>query len=420
MRNRYRNRKRNFLIIIILFLILASAVMLIFTCLKKCVDNVIQEKRSMNTIKVHYNKYVVTNKEANLYDSNENIIGKLGEKVELELEDIELDNLNKYYETNIAGELYYINYQDVDKIEELTNIDDRYKKYIPFNENIVTNDTTNFYDENDKLIYSINKSLDLPIIIKEENKYGVEFNNRLLYVNKNDVKETIENHNTDLHNASGVGVLNYHAFYDENIEEEKNNCPTEICHSKAQFKTHLDYLKDNNILTLKMRELEMYIDGKLQLPKSVLITIDDGGREQRGIDMLTEYKMYGTIFLVTSWFDPKDYYKTEYIELHSHSDNLHNQGDCPTGQGGGIQCLGEEVIQKDLKTSRDKLGGSTYFCYPFYVYNETTTRQVKEAGFELAFIGGGRKATKTTDKWHIPRYQIVKTTPLERFIQIVN
>ena len=45
---------------------------------------------------------------------------------------------------------------------------------------------------------------------------------------------------------------------------------------------------------------------------------------------------------------------------------------------------------------------------------------LKEAGFELAFIGGGRKATKTTDKWHIPRFQIVKTTPLERFIQIVN
>ena len=410
--------KNNKIILILVFFVLLIITMneyKNFNLSSKKNSNIINKSYAYD-INKQYNKYVVTNKEINLYDSDENIIGKLGEKVELELEDIELDNLNKYYETNIAGELYYINYQDVDKIEELTNIDDRYKKYIPFNENIVTNDTTNFYDENDKLIYSINKSLDLPIIIKEENKYGVEFNNRLLYVNKNDVKETIENHNTDLHNASGVGVLNYHAFYDENIEEEKNNCSTEICHSKAQFKTHLDYLKDNNILTLKMRELEMYIDGKLQLPKSVLITIDDGGREEHGIDMLTEYQMYGTIFLVTSWFEPKDYYKTEYIELHSHSDNLHNQGDCPTGQGGGIQCLSEEIIQKDLKASRDKLGGSTYFCYPFYEYNQYSERMLKEAGFTMAFIGESNYSDNLvhvgSDKFRLRRFVIVTYTTM--------
>ena len=73
------------------------------------------------------------------------------------------------------------------------------------------------------------------------------------------------------------------------------------------------------MLTLKMKEVEMYVDGKIRLPKSVLITIDDGGKTKDGIDLLTEYKMYATIFLVTSWFDPKDYYKTEFIELHSHS-----------------------------------------------------------------------------------------------------
>ena len=43
------------------------------------------------------------------------------------------------------------------------------------------------------MIYSFNKSYNLPIIIKDTDKYGVEFNNRLLYVKKNDVKEINKN-----------------------------------------------------------------------------------------------------------------------------------------------------------------------------------------------------------------------------------
>ena len=48
--------------------------------------------------------------------------------------------------------------------------------------------------------------------------------------------------------------------------------------------------------------------------------------------------------------------KTDYIELHSHTNNMHNTGVCPGGQGGGIKCLSAEEIQTDLKTSREKLG----------------------------------------------------------------
>ena len=42
-----------------------------------------------------------------------------------------------------------------------------------------------------------------------------------------------------------------------------------------------------------MKELELYIDGKLQLPKSVVITIDDGWRSKLGIELLNEYKLNG-------------------------------------------------------------------------------------------------------------------------------
>ena len=75
------------------------------------------------------------------------------------------------------------------KEDAIDEIDNRYKNYIVFNENIVTNNKTNFYNEAGNLLYTINNSYDLPIIIKDNDRYGVEFINRLVYVNKNDVKK---------------------------------------------------------------------------------------------------------------------------------------------------------------------------------------------------------------------------------------
>ena len=259
----------------------------------------------------------------------------------------------------------------------------------------------------------------MPVIVKDTDTYGVEFNNQLLYVKSDDVDNSYENHNTDKHNSSGIGVLNYHAFYDENDASERASCTTEICHSKSQFKTHLDYFKEHDMLTVKMKEVEMYIDGKLQLPKSVLITIDDGGMTKIAVDMLTEYKMYATIFLVTSWFNPKDYYTTDYIELHSHSHNMHDTGVCPTGQGGGIQCLSEDKIQEDLKTARDLLNNTTYFCYPFYEYNEYSIKMLKQAGFTMAFDGeksyGDNLVHPGDDKFRLRRFVIVTYTTMRDF-----
>lgn len=409
-----KKRKNNKIIIIISLLLIILIGVIIFIYYSK--DSVMPIIDNTKEIEKHYNEFVKTNKEAILYNEKEEEIGKIGKDVELTLNNINIDKNTKYFSIkDLEG--YYIKYEDVDKIDKLTDIDQRYKEYIPFNQNIVTNDTTNFYDENDNLIYSLKKELSLPIIIKEDDKYGVEYNNRLLYVKTEDVKEVVDNHNTDKTNSTGVAVLNYHAFYDENDAEARANCNTSICHSRKQFRSQLDLIKEKGMLTLKMKEVEMYIDGKIRLPKSVLITIDDGGRTKDGIDLLTEYKMYATIFLVTAWFDPKDYYKTEYIELHSHSDHMHETGDCPTGQGGGIQCLDEKTIQEDLKKSREKLNNTTYFCYPFYEYNEYSIKMLKEAGFTMAFIGESTRSDNLvhvgSDKFRLRRFVIADITTID-------
>ena len=73
------------------------------------------------------------------------------------LKEIVINKDVKYFEImDFPG--YYINYQDVEKIDNLSPINKRYKNYIVFNENIITNNKTSFYDENNNLIYEFNKS----------------------------------------------------------------------------------------------------------------------------------------------------------------------------------------------------------------------------------------------------------------------
>ena len=49
-----------------------------------------------------------------------------------------------------------------------------------------------------------------------------------------------------------------------------------------------------------MREFELYMNKKINLPKSVLITIDDGWLRQKAVEVLDKNEMHATIFLITS------------------------------------------------------------------------------------------------------------------------
>lgn len=402
--------------IILILLVASSAVFLLWYKNNQQKLEELRQNNLLQDIQKHYSKYVITNKETVIYQLTDNGYiekGKLKQDEELTLEEIELTHKDEYLKTNTFEEEYYIYYKDIDKIEELKEKDNRYKKYIVFNKNIVTKDTTNFYNKEGTLIYTFNKSFDLPIIINKKDIYGVEYNNQLLYVKQEDVLEIKDNKNTEQKNTKGIAVLNYHFFFDSTSATERQKCNQIICISNDNFKKHLDYIKKNNIFTPTMEELEMYIDGKIQLPKSVSITIDDGWRASIGSKILTEYELNATVFLMSKDWDPNKI-RTDYVEIHSHGHDLHNPGVCPGGQGGGIKCLEKSKLLADLSASREKLLGTTVFCYPFYEYNDYSIKVLKEAGFTMAFGGYGEagkyKAAPGVNKFKIPRYVIYSYT----------
>ena len=385
-----------------------------------------QEKLKMEQLKASYNKYVITNKETNLYVLNEkkyDVIGKVNKDIELSLADIELDADVEYFLIDTYEDEYYISYKDVSPIDKMTEIDYRYKKYIVFNKNIKTDESVKLYRD-DEYVLELNKEFDLPIIFKEKDRKYVEYGEQLYYIKDEDIVQEYDKNNTSEKVGNRVRTFVYHRIFDPKTEK----CNQVICHKEEDFDSHMKYLSDNEYLSLTMRELELFIDGNLQIPvKSVVITIDDGTMDKRAIPILEKYKINATLFLVTSRFKEQDYidFTSDYLELHSHTHNMHWAGECSGygSQGGGILCLPEDHVLNDLKASRDMLNGSTAFCYPFYDYNKRAIDLLKQAGFTMAFAGdegNGGYSYVGTNKMLIPRLTLNAYTTYKMFVSYVN
>lgn len=273
-----------------------------------------------------------------------------------------------------------------------------------------------FIEENKSIIDKYN----IVININESNLEGYEIYNTTML---DRIKDRLLGIKEEIIENQEIAVLNYHFFYEKTQEE----CNEIICIDINDFKKQLNYLKNNNYKILTMNEFNDWLDKKITLPKkSVLITIDDGAmgtsliNGNKLIPILEEYKIPASLFLITGWWNI-DNYKSNYLEIYSHGDELHHNNYCiDKNCGYKTNLLTTEEIKKDLELSINKIGNNLAFCYPFYIKNNNITNVLKETGFSLAFIGGNYKVKQTTDKYSIPRYIIYKNTSLESFINMVS
>ena len=100
---------------------------------------------------------------------------------------------------------------------------------------------------------------------------------------------------------------------------------------------------------------------------------------------------------------------------------MHTEGLCSWAtRGAKLLCSTYDEVVADLQRSISITGSSDAFCYPFYAYNDTAINAVKNAGFKVAFAGGGYKATRSSNKYAIPRYPIYDSTSLTTFINYIS
>lgn len=405
-----RRLKKGPILILLLFILLITSLTIYFINEVKKENirkNKIKESKIVEKIKTHFNEYVKSKENVKIFDKNEKEKGEIS-NIELKLKKEKITKNTKYfYAENIDA---YVSYKDVEKIEKINKYE---TKRVPFNKEVKLKENTKI-NIDEKTYYKFNKEITFnPIQIDE--KYYFIFDDKLVYINKEDIKEE-----KDINKFSGtdaIAVINYHYVINE---EESKECKQNICLRDYQYDEQMKYLKDNNFYTATMEDLDLWIDGKINLPeKTTVITIDDGWYLPRNIQILEKYNLHATLFLIGSLASP-DAYKSKSIEIHSHTWNMHNLGECPVGRGGAILCKDKKYIVEDLKKSSESLNNSKYFAYPFYEYNDHAIEALKEAGFKMAFAGIGKKVVRGENKYKVPRYGISNTDTLEKIKNIIN
>lgn len=220
--------------------------------------------------------------------------------------------------------------------------------------------------------------------------------------------------------TDGISVFMYHYFYDDTAGENGENSNYL---AKSLFEGQLKYLHDNDYYIPNMKEVALYVDGKLDLPeKSAVLTLDDGEESNYRIayPLAVQYKIPLVWFVVTSWTDvsqeyQKELYNSGYTRYHSHTDNMH-EGGCGEQHGGKILCVDHEQGVNDLKTSAEKLGNSDALAYPCGDTNDHAKEIVKEAGITLAFTTEYGQIHKGDEKLALSRVRINDGIGLDTFI----
>ena len=376
--------------------------------------SLIKDEDILIKIKSNYGSAVKTTKDTKLYINDNGKykdVGNINKDNILELESIDNINLDNKYFKLLAND-YYVSYKDVEPTDE--SINKRYLNYIEFPIEVTTKESVVYYDENFNEVFTINIPTTSKVIVNLNDYYGISLLSRLVYVKKEDISNIVEVDSSE-EIAESIPAILYHFIY----LEGDTNCNDIICHSEEQIDSHFKFIADNNVFTLNTSEVLSFIKGEINLPKkSILITIDDGARAENFIPFLEKYGLNATLFLVSSWY-PVSKFSSPYLEIASHTHNMHTTGVCPTGQGGGINCLPESEILNDLKLSRETLNNTKAFCFPFYEYSDYSINLVKEAGFEMAFIGGSTKIKKGIDPYKIPRYPILSSFGVDYISNLV-
>jgi len=337
---------------------------------------------------------------------NKEIIGEPGEELK---EDISIlipnikdgCNNDNCVTTNIMSKIYeYFNDNNYEKIEGYNNI---------------------YYRSTSNLI-KLSFDKEMGSNTEEEqfkDNYDYLFNR---YTTLDDLKKILSGQKINIftgESATEIAVLNYHFFYDKKTEK----CNQNICLDINEFEKQLKYLKNNNFKTLTIEEFRSWMYGEIELPKnSVLITIDDGAmgtgklNGNKLIPLLEKYETNATLFLITAWWDPKNYV-SKNLDVESHGFDIHKIGTCGSQN---INCLDYNSLYDDLKKSFDIVGSYNSFCYPFYVHNSNAVNILSNLGVQVAFGGGGFNATRGSYRYYLPRYPIYSSITMDQFINMVN
>ncbi len=344
-------------------------------------------------------------------------VGTLASSQKIKIE--EFDVVSTQYLLIQDSDLY-VDGLTVEKSSKKKNVN----HLVAFDENCRTKDSYSLKDDLGNVVMSLRTSDDYEVYVKDENRMGVNFQNRILYIDNEEILEIYENENSDVVCATKVPVLMYHFFY----SKEENETALDSNYIEInKFDEQLSLLSSENYTSLTMRELEYFIDEKAQVPEnSFVITMDDGHPSvyKYAYPIIKKHDFNATAFLIGGWLGPMLPY--EFIEMRengiepqSHSFLMHTDG-CDIGKGGLLQCVDLEEGIEDTIRSLEYVDGGFVYCYPFGDTGGNAVEILKQSGVRMAFTTEPGFVEPGMDKYLLPRVRVNGGVKLESFKERLN
>lgn len=196
----------------------------------------------------------------------------------------------------------------------------------------------------------------------------------------------------------------YHRFSDARFPSTNT--------SIADFRAHLQLLKDSNVHVLTFSDAVDYLKSSRSGRKTAVITIDDGYKSfyQKGFPLLKEFGFPATLFINTGSVGGSDYMDWKQLKevseggieignhTHSHDYFLNLPERLRYDRFRRELDKSQQLIQENLGIEPES------FAYPFGEFDEKMKRIVQDGGFKSAVAQNSGVIYSGTDLYMCPRF----------------
>lgn len=369
------------------------------------IDNDNLVKDFFNNVKVEEDK----NRAINNWQININNLEELKEKINIEIDNYNIEYLNNFNATYIENLL--INNKNKEKIINIFNN----KQFIKNIDNETTKRKTYLNYLNDLLKdinYLLNNKKDYYF---NDNYYICKDNTMLNYLNELKEKYNL-NILTKLGNTNNqkIPVLLYHGVLDNTWGAAT------LFVKPSEFAKQMAYLKDNNYAPIFVSE----IDYAYAFEKPIIITFDDAYVDvyTNAFPILQTYNFKANIFVITGSIGNnlymneemiKDVDKSNLIEIGSHTISHYKLAE-----------KDEQTIEKELKESKEALEKIlnkeiNTIAYPSGSFNSTVIKIAqKYYSYGLSTLIG-KEQSNNINYFKIKRYYVYREYGLNDFIKLL-
>ena len=217
-------------------------------------------------------------------------------------------------------------------------------------------------------------------------------------------------------------ILLYHRVIDSPQKDS-------LCIAPKVFEKQMSFLFKRGFQTIFFEELLELIKTKQSLSKKIILTFDDGYKDNYlfAFPILKKFNFKATIFLVPSFIGKTNLWDQEKTQAKLlNLDQILEMKEFGFSFGAhslthqNLTELPKENAFREINQSKielEKLLGEkiSSFCYPYGKVNETVKEQVKKVGFECALASDSGPINIEEDLFEIRRIQVFPHTNLFGF-----